>query len=41
MFILEKRPTPSRFWLYATPVVAVILTMIAGGLLFAALGTNP
>lgn len=41
MFILEKRPTPSRFWLYATPVVAVILTMIAGGMLFAALGTNP
>lgn len=41
MFILEKRPTPSRFWLYATPIVAVILTMIAGGLLFAALGTNP
>jgi simple sugar transport system permease protein len=41
MFILEKRPTPSRFWLYATPVVAVLLTMIAGGLLFALLGTNP
>ncbi|MGL4279031.1 MAG: ABC transporter permease, partial [Albidovulum sp.] len=31
----------SRFWLYATPIVAVILTMIAGGLLFALLGTNP
>jgi simple sugar transport system permease protein len=34
---LEKRPTPSRFWLYATPPVAVLLTMLAGGVLFAAL----
>jgi simple sugar transport system permease protein len=41
MLRLEKRPTPSRFWLYATPVVAVILTMIAGGLLFALMGKNP
>lgn len=41
MLRLEKRPAPSRFWLYATPVVAVILTMIAGGILFAALGSNP
>jgi simple sugar transport system permease protein len=41
MFILEKRPSPSRFWTAATPVLAVILTMIAGGLLFALLGKNP
>lgn len=41
MLRLEKRPNPSQFWLYATPVVAVILTMIVGGILFAALGTNP
>lgn len=41
MFRLEKRPTPSQFWLYATPVVAVLLTMFAGGLMFAALGKNP
>ncbi|MCF1710764.1 ABC transporter permease [Tabrizicola sp. J26] len=41
MLRLEKRPIPSRFWLYATPVVAVILTMIFGGLLFAAMGVNP
>jgi simple sugar transport system permease protein len=38
---LEKRPTPSRFWGGATPVVAVILTMIAGGIMFAALGKDP
>ena len=41
MLRLEKRPNPSRFWLYATPVVAVALTMIVGGFLFWALGTNP
>ncbi|MCX8509313.1 MAG: ABC transporter permease, partial [Rhodobacteraceae bacterium] len=37
MLRLEKRPNPSKFWLYATPVVAVILTMIAGGVMFALL----
>lgn len=41
MLRLEKRPNPSRFWLYGTPVVAVVLTMIFGGMLFAAMGTNP
>ncbi|MGL6209361.1 MAG: ABC transporter permease [Paracoccaceae bacterium] len=41
MLTLEKRPTPSRFWQTATPVVAVLLTMIAGGILFAILGKNP
>ena len=41
MLRLEKRPAPSRFWLYATPVVAVVLTMIVGGILFALMGKNP
>lgn len=41
MIRLEKRPVPSRFWSFSTPVVAVILTMIAGGLMFAALGQDP
>lgn len=41
MLRLEKRPTPSRFWIWATPPLAVILTMIAGGLMFAALGKPP
>ncbi len=41
MFKLEKRPTPSQKWAYLTPVLAVIATMIAGGLLFALLGKNP
>ena len=41
MFRLEKRPTPSRAWTAATPLLAVVLTMVAGGLLFAALGKDP
>ena len=41
MIRLEKRPTPSRFWTAATPVLAVIVTMIAGGAMFAALGKDP
>ena len=41
MMRLEKRPTPSQNWTLATPVVAVIATMIAGGMLFAALGKDP
>ena len=41
MMRLEKRPTPSRAWSWATPLVAVLATMIAGGMLFGALGTDP
>ena len=41
MIRLEKRPQPSQFWSAATPLVAVLATMIAGGLLFAALGKDP
>ena len=41
MIALEKRPQPSRWMSYATPVLAVIATMIAGGILFAALGKEP
>jgi ABC-type uncharacterized transport system permease subunit len=35
---LEKRPQPSRTMLYLAPVLAVVLTMLAGAILFAALG---
>jgi simple sugar transport system permease protein len=38
---LKKRPSPSRLWTALTPVIAVLLTMIAGGILFAALGKDP
>ncbi|MBE1284334.1 MAG: ABC transporter permease [Rhodobacteraceae bacterium] len=41
MIVLEKRPQPSRVWSLATPLVAVLATMIAGGMLFALLGKNP
>ncbi|MDR5652108.1 ABC transporter permease [Ruixingdingia sedimenti] len=41
MIRLERRPAPSRFWTAATPVLAVVVTMIAGGLMFAALGKDP
>ncbi|MEO1640961.1 MAG: ABC transporter permease [Pseudomonadota bacterium] len=41
MMKLVKRPQPSRLWTFATPVLAVLLTMFFGGLLFAALGQNP
>lgn len=41
MIALQKRPTPSRTLSLATPLIAVIITMIMGGLLFTALGKNP
>lgn len=41
MFRLEKRPNPSKFWIYGTPFLAVVLTMIAGGIMFALLGKDP
>ncbi len=41
MFRLEPRANPSRFWIATTPVLAVLATMIAGGILFALLGKNP
>ena len=41
MIRLEKRPQPSRIWSVATPVLAVLATMVVGGLLFAVLGKNP
>ncbi|GHG89109.1 ABC transporter permease [Pseudodonghicola xiamenensis] len=41
MIRLEKRPQPSRAWSMATPLLAVVATMVFGGLLFAALGKNP
>ncbi len=41
MIALEKRPQPSKIWTVATPVLAVVLTMIVGGILFAALGKDP
>ncbi|MEM1386031.1 MAG: ABC transporter permease [Pseudomonadota bacterium] len=41
MVRLEKRLETSRLWAYATPPIAVILTMIAGSVMFAFLGNDP
>lgn len=41
MIRIEARPQPSAMMAYATPVLAVVLTMIFGGLLFAVLGKDP
>ncbi|RMD49816.1 MAG: ABC transporter permease [Alphaproteobacteria bacterium] len=38
---LEKRPEPSRLFSALTPLLAVLATMIAGGVMFALLGTDP
>lgn len=38
---LEPRATASRAWIWWSPVVAVVLTLATGTLLFAALGANP
>jgi ABC-type uncharacterized transport system permease subunit len=41
MFKLEARPQPSPFWTYAAPVLALLVTVIIGVLLFVALGKDP
>jgi general nucleoside transport system permease protein len=41
MLRLEKRAQPSAGWNWGAPILAVVLTMIAGGILFAALGNDP
>ena len=38
---LERRPAPSRAWNAAAPLVAVALTLVVGGAMFAVLGKNP
>lgn len=39
-FKLEKRAAPSRLMLYATPVGAVLLTMLVGAVIFSVIGYN-
>ena len=41
MIVIEKRPQPSRAWAIVTPLLAVVATMVAGGLLFWLLGKDP
>jgi general nucleoside transport system permease protein len=41
MLRLEQRPEPSRVWSVASPVLALVVTVAIGVLLFAALGKDP
>ena len=41
MIKLEARPQPSGFWAYASPLLALALTVAMGVLLFMALGKDP
>ena len=41
MLRLEARPEPSNAMRYASPLIAVVLTLMGGLIIFAALGKNP
>lgn len=41
MLRLEPRPQPSRAWSYASPLLALAITVVIGTLLFVALGKDP
>ena len=41
MFKLEARPQPSKFWSYGSPILALLITVVIGVLMFAALGKDP
>jgi simple sugar transport system permease protein len=41
MLRLEPRPEPSRLWSIGSPLLALVLTIVIGMILFAALGKDP
>ncbi|MEP6792359.1 MAG: ABC transporter permease, partial [Ramlibacter sp.] len=41
MLRLEPRPQASRFWSIASPLLALLITVVIGVLLFVALGKDP
>jgi simple sugar transport system permease protein len=41
MLRLEARPQPSGFWSYGSPMLALLLTVVIGVIMFAALGKDP
>ncbi|MGC1174691.1 ABC transporter permease [Polaromonas sp.] len=41
MLKLEARPQPSKFWSFGSPLLALLVTVVMGVLLFAALGKDP
>jgi len=38
---LEARPQPSNFWSYGSPLLALLITVVIGVVMFAALGKDP
>jgi general nucleoside transport system permease protein len=38
---LEARPQPSRFWSYGSPLLALVITVVIGVIMFIALGKDP
>jgi ABC-type uncharacterized transport system permease subunit len=41
MLKLEARPQPSSFWSYVSPLLALVITVVIGVLMFLALGKDP
>ncbi len=41
MLKLEARPHASAYWSYLSPILAVVLTLITGAILFSSLGEDP
>ena len=41
MLRLEARPEVSRAWVYGSPLLALLVTIVVAGLLFVALGKDP
>ena len=41
MIKLEARPEPSKFWTYGSPLLALLITVVIGVLLFVLLGKDP
>ncbi|WP_180131764.1 ABC transporter permease [Rhodoferax sp. BLA1] len=41
MLKLEARPEPSKIWTFASPLLALVITVLMGTLMFVALGKDP
>ena len=41
MLKLEARPQPSQFWSYGSPILALLITVLIGIVMFVALGKDP
>ena len=41
MLKLEARPQPSQWWSFGSPLLALLITVLIGVALFAALGKDP